>query len=100
MIDDWDYQRQLKKGQTDEVDAREHTDAINGMQVNQAALDQEALKGENKKTKPRKEISSGDMYVISTNSRFTISFSTYEQPRYSNPESREFFHRIFHLFTL
>ena len=47
MIDDWDYQRQLKKGQTDEVDAREHTDAINGMQVNQAALDQEALKGEN-----------------------------------------------------
>ena len=48
MIDDWDYQRQLKKGQMDEVDAREHTDAINGMQVNQAALDQEALKGENK----------------------------------------------------
>ena len=48
MIDDWDYQRQLKKGQIDEVDAREHTDAINGMQVNQAALDQEALKGENK----------------------------------------------------
>ena len=47
MIDDWDYQRQLKKGQMDEVDAREHTDAINGMQVNQAALDQEALKGEN-----------------------------------------------------
>ena len=61
MIDDWDYQRQLKKGQMDEVDAREHTDAINGMQVNQAALDQEALKGENKKTKPRKEISSVDM---------------------------------------
>ena len=48
MIDDWDYQRQLKKGQMDEVDAREHIDAINGMQVNQAALDQEALKGENK----------------------------------------------------
>ena len=61
MIDDWDYQRQLKKGQMDEVDDREHTDAINGMQVNQAALDQEALKGENKKTKPRKEISSVDM---------------------------------------
>ena len=61
MIDDWDYQRQLKKGQMDEVDAREHTDAINGMQVNQAALDQEALKGENKKTKPIKEISSVDM---------------------------------------
>ena len=54
MIDDWDYQRQLKKGQIDEVDAREHTDAINGMQVNQAALDQEALKGENKKTKLQK----------------------------------------------
>ena len=61
MIDDWDYQRQLKKGQIDEVDAREHTDAINGMQVNQAALDQEALKGENKKTKPTKEIRSFDM---------------------------------------
>ena len=48
MIDDWDYQRQLKKGQMDEVDAREHTDAIDKMQVNQAALDQEALKGEKK----------------------------------------------------
>ena len=45
MIDDWDYQRELKKRQMDEVKAREHNAAISDMQHNQAVLDQEALKG-------------------------------------------------------
>ena len=45
IANDWDYQNELKKRQMDEVSAREHSNAISDMQVNQAALEQEANKG-------------------------------------------------------